>query len=371
MYDICARAIALVLAIATASCWAQLDGYGSTRGLQPVAVRLQRLWLHRSCSWRNAIGSQPTLLWFACSDGALHAYAFVGVSSALYAFYGGAGSRCALLLANCVYLSFDVIFNLNMPWDCLLLEAGWLAVLLPAPAPLYDAGGASAEAVHPAAAFLLRWLLFRLMFGFGRVKFTGTASTDRLYVRDFMILQPMPSKLGWLAHYLPLPVHRLLLNGMYLTEMIAPFLLFVPRLELPYGCEPSQLAAALFIGLQLGILAHGSFGHFNLLTAALALPLLAPGGTPSLFAAFSSPPDTPLAVLSTAALFFYIPLGLLHLPFGSGVSRSIGAYPAISRWADEVDNGTGIGGDNADGGWWKKGLMKLLRALEPWRLIHA
>ena len=56
-----------------------------------------------------------------------------------------------------------------MPWACLLLEAGWVAALLPAPAPgaLYDA-----EPVHPAAAWLVRWLLFRLMIGFGKLKFT-------------------------------------------------------------------------------------------------------------------------------------------------------------------------------------------------------
>ena len=37
---------------------------------------------------------------------------------------------CFRPLGNFVFLSFDIAFGLSMPWDCLLLEAAWIAVLL-------------------------------------------------------------------------------------------------------------------------------------------------------------------------------------------------------------------------------------------------
>ena len=81
------------------------------------------------------------------------------------------------------------------------------------------------------------------MIGFGKLKFVGTSASDALYVRDFMILQPMPSRLGWLAHYLPLPIHRLLLKGMWFTEMVAPFLLFFPWSAYPCGSACASYAS--------------------------------------------------------------------------------------------------------------------------------
>jgi hypothetical protein len=253
MWEHATRAIAAVLAIALCSCWVQLDAFGSSRGLSPVSVRLARYRLHCSCSLLGAMRTQPTVFWFGCSDAALHAWTALGVGMALMAVWGGAGSRVCILLANLIFLSLDVCFDLSMPWDCLLLEAGWLCALLPAPTPLLD-GSIAPEPVHPAAAFLIRWLLFRLMFGFGKLKFCGTAATDKLYVRDFMIAQPMPSKLGWAAHYFPLPVYRVLLGGMFFTEMIAPFLLFIPHwvraatdarlVAVRALCRTSPLAAA-------------------------------------------------------------------------------------------------------------------------------
>ena len=356
LWSLTFRCVALVESIALCSLLPQIAAFGGTRGLQPIAVKLARTRLHRG-SWRAWL-STPSLLWLACSDVALHGWAVLGLSAALRAAWGGVGARACLLLANFVFLSFDPIFGLSMPWDCLLLEAGWTAALLPAPAAglvLEDT-----SPVHPAAAFLVRWLLFRLMIGFGKLKFKGTSPADALYVRDFMVLQPMPSRLGWLAHcYLPHAVFRLLLRAMFFTELVAPWLLFCPRLDaLGLVDAPTRLAATLFTGLMGGIMLHGSFGHFNLLTASLCLPLLPSAGCPPLLAATSGAWQLPTSLHGAAclaALLFYIPVGLLHLPFSSGLSRGFAAFPQIDRWVSPQ----------------KRALLAALRALQPLRLVHS
>ena len=241
LWSLCFRGIALTLCVALGSLWTQLDAFGGTRGLQPIAVKFRRIQLHRRHAWL----ATPSVLWIACGDAALHGWVALGIAAALRAVWGGSGARTAILIANLIYLSFDPVFGLSMPWDCLLLEAGWLAPLLPSPSPPVSlAAMFDAEPVHPVAAFLVRWLLFRLMIGFGKLKFRGTSASDALYVRDFMILQPMPSRLGWLVHcHLPRPVFRLLLKGMFVTEILAPWLLLLPLQH----DAPCQLAAALFL----------------------------------------------------------------------------------------------------------------------------
>ena len=347
------RCVALVECIALCSLLPQLAAFGGTRGLQPAAVKFARARLHRG---RGAWLSAPSLLWFAHSDVALHAWAVLGIAAALRAAWGGTGACACLLLANAVFLSFDPVVGLSMPWDCLLLEAGWISALLPPPA----AGLVLTDAtpVHPAAAFLVRWLLFRLMIGFGKLKFTGTHKSDALYVRDFMILQPMPSRLGWLAYcYMPHFVFRRLLGAMFFTELIAPWLLLLPFDLIGISDAPCRLAALLFVGLMGGINAHGSFGHFNLLTASLCLPLLPSGGCPSLH---STPSEvwaltTTRGMICTLALAFYVSFGLLHLPFSSGLSRGFAAFPQIDRWVSPR----------------KRALLAFVRFIQPLRLIHS
>ena len=68
------------------------------------------------------------------------------------------------------------------------------------------------------------------------------------------------------AHRLPLPLHQAALAGMFVVEVLLPFAVFVAG-------WPRLLAAAGFIGLQLGIQLTGNFGYFNVLTAVLCVPL--------------------------------------------------------------------------------------------------
>ena len=157
----------------------------------------------------------------------------------------------------------------------------------------------------------------------------------------------MPSRVGWYAYaLLPPAFFRLLLSAMWSTEIVAPFCLFLPY-ELPCA-----IAAALFIALQTGIGAHGSFGHFNILTAALCVPLAVPGACPTLWSDAADAGGAPAAVCWAAAAA-HLFLGLLHLPFNSGL-RGFHAFPVIWSWASP----------------WRRALMAMSRAIAPWRLCH-
>jgi hypothetical protein len=133
--------------------------------------------------------------------------------------------------------------------------------------------------------------------------------------------------------------------------MVAPFLLFAPS---PYPCA---LAAMLFVALQAGIMAHGSFGHFNLLTAVLCVPLILPGACPSVFVGLSAGANgvSPSSALRWLVAVFYLVGGLVHIPFTSGLSRSLASFPQIGRW-------------NSAG---RRGFMAIVRSLGPFRLVHA
>jgi len=174
-----------------------------------------------------------------------------------------------LVLLWAFYLSLVVAGQdfLGFQWDGLLLETGLLAVFL-APAGLRPRPGAEGP-VPLSALWLLRFLLFRLMFTSGAVKLR---SGDPLWrglsaLRVHYQTQPLPTWIGWLAHQLPAKVHTLSAAVMFVVELVVPFLIFGPR--------PLRLAACgAMAGLQLLIAATGNYGFFNLLTLVLYLALV-------------------------------------------------------------------------------------------------
>lgn len=223
----------------------------------PVHVQLAKLRIQLdSPTWRWLY--VPTAFWLSAKDWVLQLVPAVGMIAAGAVILGwpSGWSPALLLVAQTCLLSLDCVFWMGFPWDCLLFELGWVAILLPALPPVWSATSlAAAAAPHPLVGWMLRWLLWRLMFGFGKLKFSGTDHVkDRLYVRDFMIMQPIPTWLGWLAHvHLPPWFHQILLCGMFLVEIPLPFLVFVPG-------WPRVLAAVGLAALQVGIQLHGNFG---------------------------------------------------------------------------------------------------------------
>jgi hypothetical protein len=110
-----------------------------------------------------------------------------GVHCALCVFMCGVRCMCALCTVRvrvwCVVRGAWCVFVCGVrctcctwqgsfPWDDLLLECGFLSLFLPSLPGLHLQWAAAA--VPPAlVAFSFRWLLFRVMMGFGKFKVTG------------------------------------------------------------------------------------------------------------------------------------------------------------------------------------------------------
>ena len=195
------RLLGLVYLIAFISLHGQVLALAGTRGIAPLSPKLAAI---RRDFGRPGWLYFPTLLWLRPTDGGLRLATGSGAAAAALAVFGGPLSPLALLVCWSCYLSLDVAVDLSPPWDSLLLEAGFLALLLPPPLPLPSL--AAQAAAPPALAWAYRWLLFRVVLGFGKKKFLGTTRRDRSYLKDFLVNQILPTPLGWRAHHLPAPL---------------------------------------------------------------------------------------------------------------------------------------------------------------------
>ncbi|WP_394826955.1 lipase maturation factor family protein [Pendulispora albinea] len=202
-------------------------------------------------------------------DGTLVGIAWTGAAaSALVALDVATG--WALLVAWLLYLLLAHVSGpfLSYQWDALLLETCAAALLL---AP-WRRIRPSLDAARPPgrmALWLLRFLVFKLMFLSGAVK---RLSHDPSW-RDLTALQfhywtqPLPTWTSWYVDKLPPWVHTLSARGVFLIELYLPLLIFIPR-------RGRWLAFIGFVLLQALIAATGNYGFFNLLATALAVLLL-------------------------------------------------------------------------------------------------
>jgi hypothetical protein len=260
------RGLGLCYTAAFASMAVQVDGLIGSRGILPVAEYLDRagrvLGLGPATYWRL-----PSLLWFNASDHALHALCWGGVILGVLLFAGITPGVCATLLWL-AYLSITVggqVF-LGYQWDGLLLEAGLLAILM---APWTIRLNRAADRPWWFTIWLVRWLVFRLMFMSGIAKLTnqdpawwGFRALDFHYET-----QPLPAWTSWYVHQLPGWFHRLSVGFMFYAELAAPFLIFGTR-------RMRQVGFASLVLLQLLIAATGNYGFFNLLSVVLCASVL-------------------------------------------------------------------------------------------------
>jgi predicted DCC family thiol-disulfide oxidoreductase YuxK len=264
------RAMGLVYFFAFVSLWSQISGLIGHDGILPAGQFISAA--RQQCD-QIGLGMEryhllPTFCWFNASDASLHFQCAAGVVLSIVLVTGFAPAPCLFLLWL-LYLSLSVVGRdfLGFQWDCLLLEAGFLAIFL---APLQLLPRPSREAPPPRLfVWLLRLLLFKLMFSSGCVKLlSGDPNWRNLTALTFHYqTQPLPTWPAWYANQLPLWFQKLSCAGTFAIEIGAPFLIFAPRRLRFFG-------AALLAALQLLILVTGNYTFFNWLTLALCLLLL-------------------------------------------------------------------------------------------------
>jgi lipase maturation factor 1 len=264
------RALGLIYLVAFISFWTQAGGLIGHDGILPADEFISAA--KQQCDVQG-IGPErfyllPTLSWFDSSDGFLNFQCAAGTVFSVLLFFGIAPAPCLALLWL-IYLSLATAGRdfYGFQWDNLLLEAGFLAIFS---APLQLLPKFSREAPpSKIILWLLRLLLFKLMFSSGCVKLlSGDPNWCNLTALTFHYqTQPLPTWIGWYANQLPLWFQKFSCAAMFATELGAPWLIFAPR-------RLRFLGGVAIASLQVLILLTGNYTFFNFLTLALCLLLL-------------------------------------------------------------------------------------------------
>jgi predicted DCC family thiol-disulfide oxidoreductase YuxK len=265
------RCLGVIYLIAFASLRGQIMGLIGSDGILPANLTMAaatRQVTVEHIGW-DRYHLLPTLCWLDSSDGFLRFQCAAGIALSILLIFGIAPAPCLFLLWL-IYLSLTSVSGvfLGFQWDNLLLETGLLALFF-APLQLLPRGPSREGPPSRVALWLLRWLLFRLIFESGCVKWlSGEPAWRHLTALTFHYeTQPLPTWIGWYAHQLPVWIQKSEAALMFAIELAVPFLIFGPR-------RPRQFACLAFVALQGCILLTGNYGFFNLLTLALCLTLL-------------------------------------------------------------------------------------------------
>ena len=249
------RGLGVMYLLAFLSFAAQVMPLFGSEGITPISSTVS----YFDSQIQNKLLVLPSLFWLGASDGVLLGSVWLGVVLSGVMILGRRFSIIGTVGAWLLYLSF---INLGMPfmsfqWDILLVEAGFLAILVEC--------GVSTTLV----VWAFRLLVLKVMFASGVVKL---ASGDPLW-RSFDALsvhyltQPIAHIGGWYAHRLPAWLHALSTIIMFGIELVVPFFMFGTK-------KWRQICAASFIGLMGVVALTGNYTFFNMLMILLSLSLL-------------------------------------------------------------------------------------------------
>ena len=193
----------------------------------------------------------------------------------------------------------------------------------------------------------------------------------RLYIKGFVINQPMITAAGWVAfQLLPDSAWAVSLLGMFVIELIAPFFLFVSG-------AARVVAAGSIAALMVGIQVTGNYGYFNVLTIVMCVPALAHSDALSWTLAdllppgVAFPPLTPAAVLPWLALHwraavialvllvYILPMSAIQLVMNSWVNGSWPHWSGIYRLRLHPLL------------WWTQAYARLHRSLMQFRVVSG
>jgi hypothetical protein len=266
--------MAVIYLFAFASLFVQIPGLYGDNGILPVKLVLQSPAISFKDLWEN----QPSLLRllphlglspqasmdFLCLAGVI--FSFVAMVSKgmrntvifafLWAFY------FSLFQVGQTFLWFQ--------WDILLLEIGFITIFV---APFVIPFGKVRIDYHQhdkITLWLVKWLLFRLMFASGIVKLTSRCPTwwGLTALNYHYESQCIPMPAAWVLHQFPEWFHKLSVALVYLIEIILPLLFFSPVRQQRILAGFSQVL------LMLMIMVTGNYNFFNLLTIVLCLSLM-------------------------------------------------------------------------------------------------
>ncbi|MHB1949741.1 MAG: lipase maturation factor family protein [Gammaproteobacteria bacterium] len=246
------RALGIVFLIAFVSFGVQALGLIGSQGIIPISELVQAA--------RDQLGWAgywffPMLFYFNSSDFAVQITCWGGALLSLLLIFN-IWPRINLVVLYVLYLSLCSAGQMFMSfqWDMYLLETGLIAIILLTSQTL--------------GIWLLRWLLFRFMFGGGIVKLLSGDPTWRDFtaLSYYFMTEPLPTPLAWYASNLPQQFLKAATASALFIELFVPFLIFFPR-------RLRFISAFFILFLQTLILITGNYNFFNILTILLCLVL--------------------------------------------------------------------------------------------------
>lgn len=250
------RALAVVYLIGFISVVHQFKALLGEKGLLPVPqfVREVSFW------------KAPSIFHWIANDTAFLVFGWLGVLLALFALsgisekFGNPISMITWALLWILYLSYVNVGQTfyGFGWESLLVEVGFYAIFL----------GSAASQPSFLTILLLRWTLFRLMFGAGLIKIRGDECWRDLTCLNYHYeTQPIPNPLSWYSHRFPGWFNSVSVMGNHVVELIVPFFYFAPQ---PFAAV-AGIITILFHGW---LFASGNFAFLGLLTMVLAIPTI-------------------------------------------------------------------------------------------------
>lgn len=238
--------------------------------------------------------SAPSIFYLFPNDVAFTLFGRLGVVLALLATsgiseqYGTWVSVLIWALLWVIYLSYVNIGQTfyGFGWESILLESGFLAIFL----------GDSHTDPSWVMIWLVRWVLFRVIFGAGLIKWRGDRCWHDLTCLNYHFeTQPMPNPLSWYFHRLPLPILKGGVAFNHVVELIVPFFYFTPQ-------PLCGLAGLLTVIFQGSLLVSGNFSWLNSMSIVLALSTF-DSGQLGLLLPIAQPPLIPSPPLFSAAIW--------------------------------------------------------------------
>jgi len=247
----------------------QFQALSGSHGLLPV-----KLFVKKIDFWDS-----PSLFWFWPEDVFINVMAWLGLGISFLAaigisdFFSTSVSAIFWFALWLIYLSFVNVGQTfyGFGWETLLLETGFLAIFL----------GSLKSPPPVLVIWLLRWVLFRVMFGAGLIKLRGDPCwRDLTCLQYHYETQPMPNPLSWYFHHMPVVFHRAGVVFNHFVELIVPFGYFGPR--------PLRISAALLtILFQMILILSGNLSWLNVITIVLCFACFDDGFLRFVFGSFA------------------------------------------------------------------------------------
>lgn len=248
------RSLAGIYFIGFAIAFNQFSALCGRNGLEPM-----QLFLKRVSFW-----DAPSLFWISQSNTFINLLSVAGLLLSAFALLGYSdafGTGVSVAVWSLLWVLYSSFVNVGQTfygfgWEILLLETGFLAIFM----------GPSSSAPSWIMILLLRWLLFRLMFGAGLIKIRGDQCWRDLTCLNYHYeTMPLPGPTSWYFHrLLPVWFNKFSVLFNHFAELIVPAFYFGPRLA-------RNWAGLITVVFQLTIIASGNFSWLNHISVVIAI----------------------------------------------------------------------------------------------------